>query len=620
MAVPEEKINQSEMNLSKKELKLLESFQYDKPLLRNSTVKISNSHNYYVDYFRNNMDQDLDSKKAKSTFSGKKRGRKPKNNNTPIPILIKIPLEDKAESSPLPESTTLYEEKPRFISETDTQEKNTTQGGEDIKFNEKLENLYPMEISQYVKEKEQNLAVSQIIKNQTYINCDLRYFNFDLITERIGYFDVILCDPPWRIKGGQRNDSSFMFSNSKFNLDYNTLSNHDIISMKVESLSEKGFCFLWVLNSLLDFGYQCLNKWGYDVVDQLIWVKKKGDSLYFSQGYYFLHSYEICLVGYKCPSGNHVDYKSKVSTNVILSEMNQKSKKPEEIYEIIEKMLPGSKKIELFARNQNLRDGWLSLGNQLGENYQHWKNIVTCDNCKKDIEIGVKRYKSKKKGNYDLCEKCFNILFSNENNLINNHNKVDFFEIQNNINDEIHHEYFSCNKCQSEPIYGLRFTCDTCANYDLCETCYDKEIEANTHNHSFTLHEIPELANGLAVHIGCACKYCYQKPIVGPCFECLECKSFFLCQNCYFNSEYVDDLHFCSESKHKLTIRIKQKIKIQKYVKCFGCHKEPIEDVRYKCDNCFDFNLCQDCYNKRNNLEFIGISHKNYHTFSCLYL
>ena len=64
MAVPEEKINQSEMNLSKKELKLLESFQYDKPLLRNSTVKISNSHNYYVDYFRNSMDQDLDSKKA----------------------------------------------------------------------------------------------------------------------------------------------------------------------------------------------------------------------------------------------------------------------------------------------------------------------------------------------------------------------------------------------------------------------------------------------------------------------------------------------------------------------------------------------------------------------------
>ena len=29
--------------------------------------------------------------------------------------------------------------------------------------------------------------------------------------------------------------------------------------------------------------------------------------------------------------------------------------------------MPGAKKIELFARNNNLRSGWFSLGNQLGE-------------------------------------------------------------------------------------------------------------------------------------------------------------------------------------------------------------------------------------------------------------
>lgn len=32
-------------------------------------------------------------------------------------------------------------------------------------------------------------------------------------------------DPPWRIKGGQQNDSQFMFSNCKFTLEYNTMSN-----------------------------------------------------------------------------------------------------------------------------------------------------------------------------------------------------------------------------------------------------------------------------------------------------------------------------------------------------------------------------------------------------------
>ena len=51
---------------------------------------------------------------------------------------------------------------------------------------------------------------------------------------------VILMDPPWRIKGGQQNDSSFMFSNSKFNLEYDTMPNQEIKNLKVEKLSNKG--------------------------------------------------------------------------------------------------------------------------------------------------------------------------------------------------------------------------------------------------------------------------------------------------------------------------------------------------------------------------------------------
>lgn len=62
-------------------------------------------------------------------------------------------------------------------------------------------------------------------KNGNYINADLKYINFDFLVEKFGHFDIILMDPPWRIKGGQGNDSAFMFSNSKFNLDYNTMSN-----------------------------------------------------------------------------------------------------------------------------------------------------------------------------------------------------------------------------------------------------------------------------------------------------------------------------------------------------------------------------------------------------------
>lgn len=68
--------------------------------------------------------------------------------------------------------------------------------------------------------------------------------------------------------------------------------------------------------------------------------------------------------------------------------------------------MPTANKIELFARNNNLREGWLSLGNQLGDNYITWKNTVHCEDCNEAIEIGTKRFKSKLKANQDICEKC----------------------------------------------------------------------------------------------------------------------------------------------------------------------------------------------------------------------
>jgi len=62
--------------------------------------------------------------------------------------------------------------------------------------------------------------------SNTYLNCDVKYFNWDHFMSEVGKFDVLVIDPPWRIKGAQKNDSQFMFSNCKFSLEYNTMSNH----------------------------------------------------------------------------------------------------------------------------------------------------------------------------------------------------------------------------------------------------------------------------------------------------------------------------------------------------------------------------------------------------------
>jgi len=56
-----------------------------------------------------------------------------------------------------------------------------------------------------------------------------------------------------------------------------------------------------------------------------------------------------------------------VDTDVIVSEVRETSRKPDEIYGIIERMCPGGRKIEIFGRKHNTRPGWLTLGNQLGD-------------------------------------------------------------------------------------------------------------------------------------------------------------------------------------------------------------------------------------------------------------
>ena len=50
---------------------------------------------------------------------------------------------------------------------------------------------------------------------------------------------------------------------------------------------------------------------------------------------------------------------------MLVSEVRETSRKPDEIYELIERMKPGGRKLELFARPHNRRQGWISLGNQL---------------------------------------------------------------------------------------------------------------------------------------------------------------------------------------------------------------------------------------------------------------
>lgn len=178
-------------------------------------------------------------------------------------------------------------------------------------------------------------------------------------------------------------------------MQYNTLSNEEIWDIDVGSLSNTGFLFLWVLNSNLQFALQLMNNWGYtfvtehsalttidSYVDRIVWVKKNrnSDGIAVSHGFYFLHSTELCLVGVKYSNEQQkLQYISKVTNDVLFSRIGAQSQKPEAMYEIINAMLPGARKIELFANNHKYAFFLILICTVFERDGYHWE--IVWDQC-----------------------------------------------------------------------------------------------------------------------------------------------------------------------------------------------------------------------------------------------
>jgi mRNA m6A methyltransferase catalytic subunit len=52
-------------------------------------------------------------------------------------------------------------------------------------------------------------------------------------------------------------------------------------------------------------------------------------------------------------------------SDVIFSQRRGQSQKPTEVYELIERLVPTGSYLEIFGRRNNLRDYWVTVGNEL---------------------------------------------------------------------------------------------------------------------------------------------------------------------------------------------------------------------------------------------------------------
>ncbi|VAI59398.1 unnamed protein product [Triticum turgidum subsp. durum] len=178
-----------------------------------------------------------------------------------------------------------------------------------------------------------------------WINCDIRNFRMDIL----GQFGVIMADPPWDIH---------------MELPYGTMADDEMRTLNVPALQTDGLIFLWVTGRAMELGRECLELWGYKRVEEIIWVKTNQLQRIIRTGrtgHWLNHSKEHCLVGIKgSPLVNR-----NIDTDVIVAEVRETSRKPDEMYAMLERISPRTRKLELFARMHNTQAGWLSLGNQV---------------------------------------------------------------------------------------------------------------------------------------------------------------------------------------------------------------------------------------------------------------
>ncbi|KAG6832914.1 hypothetical protein H0H92_004798 [Tricholoma furcatifolium] len=160
-------------------------------------------------------------------------------------------------------------------------------------------------------------------------------------------------------------------------LPYGTMTDDEMRAMPIPTLQDEGLLFLWVTGRAMEVGRECMRVWGYTRVDEVVWVKTNQLQRVIRTGrtgHWLNHTKEHMLVGVKTVTDESgaLKFPSWVNrgldTDVVVSEVRETSRKPDEVYGLIERMCPGGRKIEVFGRKHNTRPGarWLTLGNQLG--------------------------------------------------------------------------------------------------------------------------------------------------------------------------------------------------------------------------------------------------------------
>ena len=173
-------------------------------------------------------------------------------------------------------------------------------------------------------------------------------------------YDLIYADPPWQQKKGDSKRARVKSSGGP--LDYPTIPLSEISGhlRQADSLTgDNAVLFLWTIDKYLFEAQHIAEELGYKLHARMIWDKVNGIPAAFTVRY----GHEYLLYMYKGKLMPIVkEERGKIHT-VFRERVVRHSQKPEVAYEILNRLYPQARKIELYARRH--RDGFDCWGNEV---------------------------------------------------------------------------------------------------------------------------------------------------------------------------------------------------------------------------------------------------------------
>ena len=171
-------------------------------------------------------------------------------------------------------------------------------------------------------------------------------------------YAVIYADPPWRYNVYSRKNQT-----RGADLHYPTMTLEEIKSLPVQRLAQKDcILFLWATMPNLQDAMEVIKAWGFTFKTvAFVWIKQNrvADSLFWGMGYWTRSNAELCLLATR----GHPKRMSNRVHQVVVSHVEEHSRKPAEVRTRIEALVGNLPRIELFAREKV--PGWDAWGNEI---------------------------------------------------------------------------------------------------------------------------------------------------------------------------------------------------------------------------------------------------------------